>query len=82
MAIEWVNEPVEVRVDFCGQRVLPRAMRWNNRTYTIKQVNMIHSSNNGECKLFFFSVSDATNYFKLQLNTNNLEWRLVEMYAE
>ncbi len=82
MSIEWVNEPVEVRVDFCGRHVMPRAMRWNNRTYPIDRVNMVHSSNNGECKLFFFSVSDKTNYFKLQLNTSNLEWRLVEMYAE
>lgn len=43
---------------------------------------MVHSSYNGADKLYFFSVSDKTNYFKLQLDTANLEWRLVEMYAE
>ncbi|HJN84979.1 MAG TPA: hypothetical protein QF873_01515 [Patescibacteria group bacterium] len=82
MATEWINEPVEVRVDFCGRHIIPRAMRWNNHTYAIHHVNMIHSSYNGTDKLFFFSVSDKTNYFKLQLDTSNLEWKLVEMYAE
>lgn len=82
MAAEWVNEPVEVRVDFCGKRVVPRAMHWNNKLYPIRNVNLVHSTNEGSRKLFFFSVSDSTNYFKLQLDTDNLEWKLVEMYAD
>lgn len=81
MAAEWINEPVEVRVDFCGTRILPRAMHWNNQIYRIRHVNMVHSTQEGATKLFFFSVSDATNYFKLQLNTANLEWKLVELYS-
>jgi len=81
MAVEWINELVEVRVDFCGKRVLPRTMFWNNNLYQIRVVNMIHSSREGSRKLFFFSVSDLTNYFKLQLDTESLEWRLIEMYS-
>ena len=82
MAIECVNEPVEVRVDFLGPHVLPRAMYWNRRLYPIKNVNMVHSTQEGATKLFFFSVSDQINYFKLRFNTDSLEWRLIEMYAE
>lgn len=82
MPVEYVNEPVEVRVDFCNRRVLPRAMSWNNRLYAVKSINMIHSARNGASKLFFFSVSDDINYFKLQLDTESLEWRLIEMYSD
>lgn len=82
MSVEVVNEPVEVRVDFCAKRVIPRVMNWNNKNYPIHRVNMIHSARHGASKLFLFSVSDKTNYFKLQLDTDNLEWRLIEMYAE
>ncbi len=82
MPVEYINEPVEVRVDFCSRRVLPRAMSWNNRLYTVKSINMIHSTRNGASKLFFFSVSDNVNYFKLQLNTESLEWRLIEMCSD
>ncbi len=82
MSVEAINEPVEVRVDFCARRVIPRVMNWNNKNYPIRSVNMIHSTRHGASKLFLFSVSDRTNYFKLQLDTDNLEWRLLEMYAE
>ena len=81
MATEWVTEPVAVRVDFCGKRVIPRAMHWNNKLYAIRSVNMVHSTNEGRRKLFYFSVSDTTNYFKLQLDTSSLEWKLVELYS-
>ena len=82
MSVECINEPVEVRVDFLGPHVLPRAMHWNKQLYSIKNVNMVHSIHDGDSKLFFFSVSDQTNYFKLQFDTSSLQWRLIEMYAE
>ena len=81
MTTEYVNEPVAVRVDFQGTKVLPRAMHWNNHLYAITSINMVHSTREGTNKRYFFSVSDDTNYFKLQLSTENLEWRLMEMYA-
>ncbi len=80
MAYEYINEPVEIRVDFCGRRVVPRVMNWNNRLYTILNVNMVHHDSQGTAQQYFFSVSDMHNYFKLQFNAENLEWRLLEMY--
>ncbi|PIR47660.1 hypothetical protein COV06_02490 [Candidatus Uhrbacteria bacterium CG10_big_fil_rev_8_21_14_0_10_50_16] len=82
MSVEWINDPVEVRVDFCEKRIIPRTLYWNHKLYHIRAVNMIHSTREGSRKLYFFSVSDLTNYFKLQLDTENLEWKLVEMYSE
>ncbi|MEK7094584.1 MAG: hypothetical protein AAB886_00555 [Patescibacteria group bacterium] len=82
MPQENINEPVEVRVDFCGLRVLPRSMAWNGRVYDIRTMHSVHSINEGSTKRFFFSVSDNTNFFKLSFNTDTLEWRLIEMFAE
>ncbi len=82
MSTEYINEPVEVRVDFCGRRVIPRVMNWNDKLYNICSINAVHHSPYGASQRYFFSVSDSSNYFKLQLDTENLEWRLLEMYAD
>lgn len=77
-----INDPVDMVVAFEANRVVPRAMRWNRRVYTIKNVNLVHSTHEGNKRVFYFSVSDLTNYFKLKLDPEMLEWRLVEMYAD
>lgn len=48
----------------------------------MEKVNLIHSTNEGETRIFYFSVSDKTTFMKLRLDTQNLEWRLVEVYSE
>ena len=80
--LELINEPVDVVVSFAQNRVAPRRMRWNRRDYDIKTINLVHTAHEGAKKIFYFSVSDLTNYFKLRLDTENLEWRLVELYSD
>ena len=79
---EFLNDPVDVVVSFANNRVRPRKLRWDAREYDIKKVNLIHGTKEGTKRLFFFSVSDDTNFFKLRLDTELLEWRLVELYTE
>jgi hypothetical protein len=79
---ELLNDPIDVMVAFKDNRVLPKAMRWNQRDYKIKNVNLVHSAREGAKRVFFFSVSDADNYFKLKLDPTSLEWRLVELYTD
>ncbi len=79
---ELINDPIDVVVAFEENRVTPRSMRWNRRVYNIKNVNLVHSAHEGSKRVFYFSVSDLTNYFKLKLDPEMLEWRLVEMYAD
>jgi galactose mutarotase-like enzyme len=74
-----LNDPIDVVVSFAHNRVQPRVMRWNGREYKIERVNLVHSAREGAKRLFFFSVSDSTNAFKLKLDTDLLEWRLVEL---
>lgn len=79
---EVLNDPIDVIVSFADNRVFPKCMRWNMRDYEIRNVNLVHSAREGTKKVFFFSVSDSSNAFKLRLDTELLEWRLVEVYAD
>lgn len=79
---EYINDPIDVTVDFIGNKVRPRKIRWDNQVYTIKKVNLIHPTNEDGQQVFYFSVSDNSNFMKLRLNTKSLEWRLVELYTD
>ncbi len=79
---EILNDPIDVSVHFSGRRVKPISVRFGARDYSIDRVNLIHSTKEGETKIFYFSVSDSSTFMKLRFDTSNLEWRLVEMYSE
>lgn len=79
---EILNDPVDVTVTFRGRRVHPTTVTWGGRTYAMDHVNLVHSVREGTKRIFYFSLSDATNFMKLRLDTELLEWRLVEMYTE
>lgn len=79
---DLVNEPVEVLVAFRKNRVMPWAMKWNGKKYDIKQVNLVHVTREGNKKIFYFSVSDLLNYFKLRFDAELLEWQLIEIYTD
>lgn len=79
---ELLNDPVEVQVDFQGRRVRPTHVRWGGRTYAMQRVNMVHTTREGTKCIYYFSVSDTANFMKLRLDTETLEWRLVEIYSE
>ena len=79
---EFSNDPVEVIVAFKKNKVQPLLMKWNGKDYKIERVNLIHAQREGLKRIFYFSVSDLSNYFKLRLDSETLEWRLVELSTE
>lgn len=79
---ELLNDPIDVMVSFQNNQIIPQKMRWNQRNYTIKTVNLVHTAREGQKRIFYFSVSDTANYFKLKLDPEFLEWRLVELYTD
>ena len=81
MLIE-VNEPVEVVAIFRKNKVLLAMIKWNNRIYKIKKVNMAHQIFEGNTRMHYFSVSDQINFFKLAFNTKSLKWTLEQVYHE
>lgn len=79
---EFINDPIDVVVSFSQNRVIPKRMRWNEKNYDIKTINLVHRAKEGTKQIFYFSVSDLSNYFKLKLDPERLEWHLVELYTD
>ena len=77
-----INQSVEVIAKFTKSQVIPVKFLWSNREIVIKKINLVYSKWEGRVKYFYFAVSDDTNYFKLQFNTENLTWVLLETYVE
>ena len=78
---EVINDPIDVIVSFTENKVIPKLFKWNKRNYKIETINLVHTKMEGKKKIFYFSVSDLTNYFKLKLDTDCLEWHLIELYT-
>ena len=78
---QLIDDPVDMIVSFDQNRVIPKRMRWDNRIYNLKTVNLVHTAREGAKRVFYFSVSDLTNSFKLKLDPESLEWRLIETYS-
>ena len=77
---EEINESVDVLVGFVKKQVRPLAFRWRNRKYMVNKINLVHSSSEGQSKIYYFSVTDNANYFKLRFNSEALDWKLIELY--
>jgi hypothetical protein len=82
MPHEILNDPIDVTVDFVGNRVRPKQIRWGRHTYPMHQVNLVHNAKEGNKRIFYFSVSDKSNFMKLRFDTESMEWRLVEFYTD
>lgn len=80
--LEEINEPIEVITIFKENKLIPFKFLWHGREILVKKVNLTYSRFEGRVKFYFFAVSDNANYFKLQFNTDNLSWTLLESYAD
>lgn len=76
------HDQISISVVFDGSRVLPKVFSWGKNDYQITRVLNIYSSHDGQERVYYFSVSTETEFFKLQLHTNHLSWFLVEHYQE
>ena len=77
-----INEPIDVVAKFVGNKAIPVKFLWNGKEIIISKINLIYSSFEGRIKFHFFAVSDGANYFKLQFNSENLQWTLVESHVD
>ena len=60
---------------------VPTSLYWRGRQYTITNVGLHHISREGRALLHIFSVTDGTTAFKLELNSETLGWKLLEVYV-
>ena len=64
------------------KQVIPLFFKWRNKTYKIEKINLVHKERDGNDKIYYFSVSDNANYFRLAFFTRDLSWRIEELYYE
>jgi len=79
---EQINEPVEMVGIFVRGTLKPYKFSWGGRTVLVKSINLAWSAWEGRSKLYYFSVSDDFNHFKLCFNSGNLTWVVLEIYAD
>ncbi len=82
MPLASYHDPISVLASFRGGEVKPVAFKWGGRDWQVKQVNLVSAARDGRAKLIYFSVSDEANAFKLQFNSETLEWALEEVWSE
>ena len=73
---EEINEPVEVTAKFAGGRLTPLLFCRQGRDYLVEQVEFVHSTNEGEARLYFFSVSGLGAIYQLVFNSQTFVWYL------
>lgn len=76
-----IDESVSVELIFDSSKksVYPRRFKWQNKIYTIDKIGLHHTVRRGRDLFHIFSVSAKDTFFRLNLNTDNLHWRLEEV---
>lgn len=79
-----IDEPIDVLAKFSTvkNKVVPLYIRWREKLYKIDRVNMVHRQGRGDDKIYYFSVSDNANFFRLAFFTRDLSWRIEEIFTE
>lgn len=79
---ESLDEPVSVVWYYNSKtkHMQPYMLSWNNQDYHLGKIDFWHKTWNGKYQIHHFSIADKTGsaYFKLALNTNNLQWTIEE----
>jgi len=77
-----LNEPIVVITKFTKQSAQPVIFKYAGKKWLVEKINLVYEKRAGNGKLVYFSVTSQDNYFKLVFDTNNLKWRLEEIYHE
>ena len=77
-----LDEKIDVLVAFNGKSIFPIFFKWREKKYKVENVNLIYTNREAGAKIYYFSVNDGLNYFKLWFNPNTLQWKIKELYSE
>jgi len=78
---EPINEPVSVILwtNHITRHVLPYAVYWHGRRYQMTKVGLHHTYRAGQTLMHVFSVTDGSVFFRLEMNAETLDWRLLDV---
>lgn len=71
-----INESIDVWVLFEKGKIKPHLFFWQGRKIKIEQINLVHTSKNGESLFYYFSVSSGGNFYKLVFDSKKMRWSL------
>ena len=77
---EKINEEVSVVMYYSARkrRALPHLIHWQNKDYAIGKIGYHHTVKEGQTLHHIFELVDSNEllWFRLNLDTSNLHWRL------
>ena len=78
---EAINESVSVNLfsNHVNGKANPTGFFWKGRSYNIAQIGLHHTFREGRSLIHVFSATDGNTFFKLQMNTETLLWKLLEI---
>ncbi len=76
-----LDEPVSVSMlyDSSKRKTTPRSIVWKNRLYPVTKIGFHHNYREGRVLFHVFSVATPTIFFRLELNTETLHWRVTNI---
>jgi len=74
---EDINEKISVNLF----NTEPTGFFWRGRSYNITQIGLHHTFREGRNLIHVFSATDGNTFFKLQLDTETLQWRLLHVQS-
>lgn len=62
-----------------NSQAVPLKVRWQGRVYKINKLGLHHTQRAGRILHHIFSVTDGNTFFRLNFNTETLDWILEEI---
>lgn len=78
---EIIDERVSVNLlsNHIKGSVCPTSFFWRGRRYIITKLSLHHTVHEGDTLMHIFSGTDGVSFFKLEMNTETLGWKLLEI---
>ncbi len=77
----YINKPIEVAATFDYKNpisvCLPLKIKYQNKTITLTELGLRHPTKKGSRAIHVFDMSDGTNDYRLEFDSETLIWRLI-----
>ena len=79
--IHKISAPVSLVLvyDHTARKLIPKKLKWEGKTHDITNIDMHHVYRDGRTLKHVFSVASSTMFFRIVMDTGNLQWMLEEI---
>ena len=79
--IQKINTPISVISSYNHNTgvTTPARIKWEGREYRIQKIGFHHHYRKGRTLIHVFSVSTEVMFFRLELDTENLNWKVTQI---